>query len=358
MKYNSILITGGAGFVGSHVALRLKNDYPSAEIIALDNLYRRGSELNIDRLRDQGVKYIYGDVRQSNDLDISFDLLIECSAEPSVIGGINTSSKYLVDTNLGGSINCFEQAKRNRADIIFLSTSRVYPWKLINKAAYIETDTRFELKKEQVFEGITERGINENFSINKGTRSLYGATKLASELLLLEYAEAYGLNVVINRFGTIAGPGQFGKSDQGIIAYWMAAHILNKPLIYIGFDGKGKQVRDIVHVEDVYQAIKLEVSSIEKYSKKIFNIGGGLSNSVSLFELSQMCNKITGNSVSIDSKKENRKWDVKSYITDYSTFSAINNWKPTKSLYQILMDACIWLKEVEEQSKFFKNNLD
>src|SRR3990172_3746260 len=114
-----ILITGGAGFVGSNLAIKIKKNNIKSRVIALDNLKRRGSELNMARLKDAGVEFIHGDVRNKEDLECigPFDLMIECSAEPSVLAGYNESPAYLVNTNLLGTVNCLESVRKHKADI-------------------------------------------------------------------------------------------------------------------------------------------------------------------------------------------------------------------------------------------------
>jgi CDP-paratose 2-epimerase len=129
------LITGGCGFVGSNLALRLKIEYPDWSITAMDNLKRRGSELNIPRLADHGIKFVHGDIRNAEDFNEVKDvsLLIECAAEPSVLSGIDSTPDYVLNTNLVGTINCLNFALKYKAKVIFLSTSRVYPIANLNK---------------------------------------------------------------------------------------------------------------------------------------------------------------------------------------------------------------------------------
>ena len=143
-----ILITGGAGFIGSNLAINIKGDYEDFEVIAFDNLKRRGSELNLQRLINREIRFFHGDIRNKEDLNGvgPADLIIDCSAEPSVLAGHGESPEYLINTNLVGTINTLELARREKADIIFLSTSRVYPTNTLRQISYAETDTRLELK--------------------------------------------------------------------------------------------------------------------------------------------------------------------------------------------------------------------
>jgi CDP-paratose 2-epimerase len=152
--------------------------------VACDNLHRRGSELNPPRLKELGVEFIHADVRQLGDLDRIGEIqaLVECSAEPSVMA----SGDVIVPVNLMGAYHCFEYAARHEAQIVFLSSSRVYPVATIDDLAYAETDTRFELLEEQAVPGASAEGIAEDFPL-AGSRTLYGASKLAAELLLAEY---------------------------------------------------------------------------------------------------------------------------------------------------------------------------
>jgi CDP-paratose 2-epimerase len=138
--------------------------------------------------------------------------------------------------------------------MIFISTSRIYPISRINEIAYTEQSTRFEIDENPGVFGCTKHGITEHFPVN-GPRSLYGATKLASELMIEEYREFLQVPAIINRCGVITGPYQMGKVDQGVIVLWLAKHYFNKSLAYFGFNGTGKQVRDILHIDDLFTLI-------------------------------------------------------------------------------------------------------
>ena len=352
MKYHHILITGGAGFVGSNLAIALRDNYADAEIFALDNLKRRGSELNLPRLQSAGVRFVHGDIRNKEDFEElkKIDLIFECSAEPSVLAGITSSPSYLINTNLVGTINCLEFARQQKADFILLSTSRVYPIEPINNLNYQEEAMRFNLADTQTIPGASREGIAEHFPL-AGARSLYGTTKLCSELLLQEYMYHYGLKGITNRCGVITGPWQMGKVDQGVFVLWVARHLFGGKLSYIGYGGTGKQVRDFVHVDDLFDILNIQINAMEKFNGGTYNIGGGLENSLSLQELTALCQKVTGNKIELDSIKENRPADLKLFITDCRKMKNLTGWKPKKNAEQTVSDIAAWINKYRQQLK-------
>ncbi|HET7060322.1 MAG TPA: NAD-dependent epimerase/dehydratase family protein [Candidatus Saccharimonadales bacterium] len=348
MKYKNILVTGGAGFVGSNVALKLKKNYPAANITVLDNLKRRGSELSLKRLKAAGIEFIHGDIRNREDLVFEkVDLLLECSAEPSVLAGIGSSPDYLMNTNLVGTLNCLEVARHHMADSLFLSTSRVYPISYINELKFKEAATRFDILDNQTTVGVSSKGIAENFPLDRA-RSLYGTTKLASEMVVAEYVDTYGMKAIVDRCGVITGPWQMGKIDQGVFVLWVAKHYFKQSLAYIGYGGEGKQVRDFIHIDDLYEAIKLQLNNFDEYNAGTYNIGGGLANSVSLQELTALCQQITGNKVDIKSVKEDRPADLRFFITDSSKFLEQSGLKWQKDAEQTVRDIYEWIRENED----------
>jgi CDP-paratose 2-epimerase len=345
----AILITGGAGFAGSSVAIALKHSLPDVSVTVLDNLRRRGSALNLPRLRDAGVGFIHGDVRSLDDLlsvKPSPDLIIEASAEPSAQAGYHGSPDYLVSSNLVGCYHCLELARRTRADFIFLSTSRVYPYGRLNSLPFVERATRYELAEPQTVRGVSAEGIGEDFPL-EGARSIYGMTKLAAELMVEEYGDAYGIRFIIDRFGLLTGPWQMAKSDQGVLALWMAAHYFRRPLAYLGFEGSGKQVRDFLHVDDFCWLIVDQVRNFPRYSGRRFNAGGGVARSLSLLEATGLCREITGNSIDISASSESRSADVRIYLSDARVVSAVNGWAPQHDARRTLGDIFAWLRAEE-----------
>ncbi|MEX0972410.1 MAG: NAD-dependent epimerase/dehydratase family protein [Solirubrobacterales bacterium] len=339
-----LLITGGAGFVGSNLAVSLAARHPEWQVLVLDNLYRRGSELNLPRLEGAGVEFVKGDVREPEDLrrlpEIS--ALIECSAEPSVMSGVDGDTSYLVHTNLTGAYNCLELARRDAAFFVFLSTSRVYPVEPQVGLKLEEGPTRFELADEQPVPGASAAGISEDFPLS-GARTLYGTTKLAAELLIEEYRAAFGLPAVVDRCGVIAGPWQMGKVDQGVFTHWMLAHRFENPLKYIGFGGEGKQVRDLLHVEDLVDLVERQLLDRERWDGRVVNVGGGRECSLSLRETTEICRELSGNEVPIDPVEATRAGDVPIYLSDCTRLFGMDGWRPQRSARQVLADINDWI---------------
>jgi CDP-paratose 2-epimerase len=343
-----VLITGGSGFVGANLGVGLAERHPDWQITAFDNLKRRGAELNIPRLRAAGIRFVHGDVRAQADLMAldPVDAIVECSAEPSALAGVDGSPDYLIQSNLVGAYHCLELARRDGAQFLFLSTSRVYPYGALDALDHHETDTRYELGPQDGVPGASERGIAEDFPL-EGARTLYGATKLAAELLVTEYAAVAGLPTVINRCGVIAGPWQMGKVDQGVFTYWLLAHLTGRPLKYIGYGGAGKQVRDLLHVDDLVELIERQLSAPDEWNGRTLNVGGGRDVSLSLVETTELCRELTGKEVPVGSAGEDRPGDVRIYLTDASRLFEVTDWRPRRSAADTLSDTASWLREHE-----------
>ena len=343
MEMNRILITGGCGFVGSSLSLRMRRAYPSAEVVALDNFYRSGSELNARRIEAAGVHVMRADVR---DLDTGigpFDLVIDAAAEPSVMAGKRGDDpSYVVNTNLKGTLNCLEAARTWSSRFLFLSTSRIYPVAALKSLKLKETETRFVLEFEQDRCGVSDMGISEAFD-GDGARTLYGATKYASEIMAREYAAQLGLRVLIDRCGVLAGPWQMGRVDQGVTALWAGAHVFGRPLKYIGY--AGKQVRDALHIEDLGDLVLKQLEFGAAWAGNVYNVGGGCQVSYSLLELTALCEKASGREIPIEHVSDVRDGDVPLYITDATKVSQEFGWRPQHSVSDIVDDTVGWIRD-------------
>lgn len=333
-----ILITGICGFVGNALARELPVHLEGLEVIGLDNLSRPGSELNRGALQDQNVRVIHGDIRNPSDLEglPRVDWVIDAAANPSVLAGVTkeTSSRQLLEHNLCGTIHLLEFCKSQQSGMILLSTSRVYSLARLSELPMGTRDKRFEPRFAECAElGLSERGVGEAFS-TQPPLSLYGCAKLASELLILEYALAFGFPVHINRCGVLAGAGQFGKADQGIFSYWLHSYRSRRPLTYLGFSGTGHQVRDCLHPRDLACLLAMQLRHPEKGGRAL-NASGGVANSISLAGLTEWCAQRFGPRV-IGRETQNRPYDVPWLVLDSAAAEKQWDWRPTVTLEQIL----------------------
>ena len=351
-----ILITGGAGFIGSNVALHLRRTCRDARIVCMDNLYRRGSELNVPRLQEGGVQFHRGDITDANGFPSGpFDFILECSAEPSVLAGKTDSPDYVFRTNLVGAYQCLEKARRWDSNFLFLSTSRVYPIAVLEAHPWREEKTRFVWEEGHGKDGISSRGVSEKTGLT-GARSLYGFTKLAAEQLIEEYRAAYDMKAAVNRCSVIAGPWQFGKIDQGVAALWVLAHHFGYPLSYIGYGGAGKQVRDILHVDDLCELISDQINNFSQWDGWLGNVSAGLPNAISLCELTALCREISGKEIPISSVATNRPNDVRILILDGSRLFERTTWRPKRDLHCIIQDISNWVGDHADALKHLLPN--
>lgn len=350
MDFRSILITGGAGFVGSHLALSLKRDFPSARVIAADNLVRRGSELNRPRLIAGGVELFQIDIRDRTALRElpRFDLLIACAAEPAVTASLGRDAQSALDTNLIGTLNSFEVARQHGAAILFISTSRVYPISALNELPYLEKENRFEWLLESDRVGCSAEGIREDFPL-QGARSFYGSSKLAAELLAGEYAHQYALPVLINRAGLLCGPWQMAKADQGVVTLWIARHVYRRPIEYHGYGGSGRQVRDALDIEDFCQLVEAQLQHVSSWASRTYNVGGGMNRSFSLRELTSHCERLTGWTAPVARKPEAHVLDVRIYVSDARQVQRDFDFQPKLSLEDMLIRIERWVRDYREE---------
>ena len=332
-----ILITGICGFAGSSVAKILLQYHSNLQIIGLDNFSRKGSELSISEFTKLGINLIRGDIRSQSDIDAlpKVDWVIDCSANPSVLAGLDgqSSSRQLMEHNLLGTINLLEYCKSHKAGLILLSTSRVYSASELAALPVFSSGNRFELQDFDV-SGASSLGITEDFATT-APLSLYGASKLVSETLILEYGECFDFPIWINRCGVLAGAGQFGKADQGIFSFWIHSFREKMPLKYIGFNGTGHQVRDALHPKDLVPLLSRQMLEPDWEAPKIINLGGGVENSMSLKELSIWCEDRFGQNDVLASKEE-RPMDAPWIVMDSTTAQNAWNWSIKTKIEQIL----------------------
>jgi CDP-paratose 2-epimerase len=333
-----ILVTGACGFVGSTL-IREWNGRGAHRIVGVDNFVRPGSELNRRSLAALGVTIRHADIRLASDFETlpACDVVVDAAANPSVLAGVDgrTSSRQLVEHNLVGTINVLEYCRAHAARFIMLSTSRVYSIDPLVRLPVRVADGAFEPDAALALPaGITAAGVDETFSCAAPV-SLYGATKLASEQLALEYGSAFGFPVAVNRCGVLAGPGQFGRPDQGIFSYWVNSWLRRRPLRYIGFGGSGHQVRDCLHPADLIPLIERQLEGDMRGKPSIVNVGGGRASARSLAQLSDWCRSRLGDHA-VDPSPQPRPFDIPWMILDTSLARSAWDWTPVRTTDEIL----------------------
>jgi CDP-paratose 2-epimerase len=334
-----VAITGVCGFAGSTLAESLLERVESVHITGIDNLMRPGAETNRARIEQLGVEFIHGDLRSASDVSglPACDWVIDAAANPSVLAGFSGagSSRRLFEHNLSALGNVLEYCREHKAGLLLLSSSRVYsipalaaiPLRVHNQAFAIDPTAPLP-------RGLTQAGIGEDFS-TAAPVSLYGATKLASEIMALEYGAAFDFPVWITRCGVLAGAGQFGTPDQGIFAFWVNAHLRRRPIRYIGFDGGGHQARDAFHPRDLAALLLAQMRTARTDGQRVYTAGGGPANTMSLAQLTAWCDERFGRHVPAADPAP-RRYDIPWVAMDNTRAARDFGWQIELSLPTIL----------------------
>jgi CDP-paratose 2-epimerase len=334
-----VLITGICGFVGSTLAETLLDRVEGITIAGIDNLMRTGSETNRSRLRRLGVQVIHSDLRAASDFENlpRVDCVIDAAANPSVVAGIQQgfSSRQLFEHNLAGLVNILEYCKVHKPMLVLLSSSRVYSIPVLSALPLRERNDAFQLDdSKQLPCGVSSRGIGVEFSTAPPV-SLYGSMKLASESVSLEYGAAFGFPVWVDRCGVLAGAGQFGTPDQGIFSYWINSHLRRRPLRYLGFSGTGKQVRDVLHPNDLSALLERQIRSTRNNGQRVYTVGGGAQSSMSLANLNHWCDQRFG-PYAPERDGTSRPYDVPWVVMDNHDVERDFGWRPQLTVTTIL----------------------
>lgn len=340
-----VLVTGGAGMVGSHTAEYYAQK--GNEVIVLDNLMRsqlfgsnkQSVEYNWRYLtKYSNIKRIKGDVRQEQDvlkaIGQGVDLVIHTAAQPGVPSSIRMPREDF-SINAAGTLNVLEcvRQKSPQATFIYCSTNKVYG-ENIDLVPLTEKDTRYEYRET--------KAIAETMSVDHTGHTPYGASKYVGDLYTQEYGRIYGMKTAVFRMSCIYGTRQFGFEDQGWVAWFIIAVITNQPItIY----GDGKQVRDLLYVTDLIEAYDKFMKSDQQHA--VYNIGGGPENTVSLNEFLAMLEKDTG----IQPHTKFAPWrpsDQKVYISDISKVRKELNWEPKINPQEGIRLLIEWVKKHQE----------
>jgi CDP-paratose 2-epimerase len=334
-----ILITGICGFAGSALAESLLARAEGITICGIDNLMRPGSEMNRGRLRAMGVEFVHGDIRAWSDMAAmpEADWVIDAAANPSVLAGVGGggASRQLFEHNLGALGNVLEYCKMYSAGLLLLSSSRVYSIPALAGLPLAVRDDAFALDDAATLPaGVSARGIGVELSTRPPV-SLYGATKLASETMALEYGSAFDFPVWVTRCGVLAGPGQFGTPDQGIFAFWLNAHLRRRAMRYIGFEGHGHQVRDAFHPRDLATLLIKQTRTTRSGGQRLYTAGGGPANALSLKQLNNWCDSRFGSHTPAADLTP-RPYDIPWVIMDNREVERDFHWSPATAMPALL----------------------
>jgi CDP-paratose 2-epimerase len=334
-----VLITGVCGFVGSTLAECLFERVEGIRVTGMDNLIRPGAETNRMRIEKLGVEFIHGDLRSASDIASlpPCAWVIDAAANPSVLAGFSGagSSRRLFEHNLAGFGNVLEYCREHKAGLLLLSSSRVYSIPALGAIPLRVQDQAFAVDPAaQLPRGLTVNGIGVDFS-TAAPVSLYGATKLASEIMALEFGAAFDFPVWITRCGVLAGAGQFGTPAQGIFAFWVNAHLRRRPIRYIGFNGAGYQARDAFHPRDLAALIVYQMRTARCDGQRVYTAGGGPANTMSLAQLTAWCDGRFGrHTPTVD--PEPRMYDIPWMVMDNTDAARDFGWQIEMSLPAIL----------------------
>jgi CDP-paratose 2-epimerase len=326
-----VLVTGGAGFIGSHVAEFYAQK--GSDVTVFDNLSRaqllgkdNGNTMyNWNYLKKHhNVKLVKGDITDPTQLEKAckdVDAIVHTAAQTAVTMSL-TNPQTDFSINALGTFNVLEAARKseNNPAIVYCSTNKVYGDN-VNKINIVENKTRY------VFEDQFKNGITETFPIDLCEHTPYGCSKLAGDLYMQDYSRIYGLKTVVFRMSCIYGTRQFGVEDQGWVAWFTIATTTGKPItIY----GDGKQVRDVLYVSDLVDAYDAFLQRKNELSGEVFNLGGGPENTLSLLELLDMLEMLTGKRSTV-TFSDWRPSDQKVYISNISKAKEKLGWTPKNS---------------------------
>jgi CDP-paratose 2-epimerase len=334
-----ILITGVCGFVGSTIAKCFFERVEGIRVAGMDNLMRPGAETNRARIGGLGVEFIHGDVRSASDVASwpACDWVIDAAANPSVLAGLGGggSSRRLFEHNLAAIGNVLEYCRQHKAGLLLLSSSRVYSIPALAAIPLYVRDNAFAVDPTAALpHGLTVDGIGVDFS-TAAPVSLYGATKLASEIMAVEYGDAFDFPVWITRCGVLAGGGQFGTTEQGIFTYWVNAHLRRRSMRYIGFNGTGHQARDAFHPRDLTALLLAQMRTTRSSGQRIYTAGGGPANTMSLAQLTAWCDERFGHHApAVDLTP--RMYDVPWMVMDNTEVARDFGWQVETPLPAIL----------------------
>lgn len=335
-----VLITGGAGFIGSNYARRLilRGD----QVTIFDNLSRRGSQKNLDWLKTaigkENFQFINGDIRDFDHLKstiLTSDVIVHLAAQVAVTKSVENPRDDF-EINALGTLNLLEAARQSKSQpiVIYASTNKVYGG--LENLEIIEDRSRYKYSNNVI-------GVNETHNLD--FHSPYGCSKGCGDQYTRDYFRIYGMPTIVFRQSCIYGERQFGFEDQGWVAWFLIAAVKQNP---ISIFGDGKQVRDLLNIEDLLDAYDLAIEGIDKSAGKIYNIGGGPDYSISIWkEFSKILMPILGRELTVE-YNDWRPGDQKVYISDIQKINHELGWEPKITIEEGIKKLFTWIKNNKE----------
>lgn len=334
MKY---LITGGCGFIGVNFAVNLLKR--GDEVVLADNLSRKGTVSNLQYLLEKSKKVTFEHVDIRSDFEKLKLLVEDCDVVFHLAGQVAVTTsvknpKEDFEINALGTFNLLEAVRlsNKKPTVLYASTNKVYGG--MEDIVIEDTGTRYSYKDLQ-------NGISENRLLD--FHSPYGCSKGAADQYVRDYARIYDLNSAVMRQSCIYGPRQFGIEDQGWVAWFTIAHLLKKPITIFG---DGKQVRDVLYVDDLFEAWDVVSKSIKKTSGQAFNVGGGPKFTLSLLEFIDLLGETTGRKVKY-TFSDWRPGDQPVYVSDISKIAKTTDWKPKTTVKDGIKKMVTWISDNE-----------
>lgn len=322
-----LIITGGCGFLGSNLAsdALARGD----DLVVFDNLYRNGSRANLTWLQTQGkFAFEHGDTRNVNDItrviqSFKPDAIFHLAGQVAMTTSI-ANPRMDFEVNVMGTHNLLEAVRQHAPDaiVVYSSTNKVYGD--LEQYTYAETDTRYHCVEHP-------NGFNEQTQLD--FHSPYGCSKGAADQYMLDYARIFGLKTVVFRHSSMYGGRQFATYDQGWVGWFCQKTVeTSKGLLREPFtiSGTGKQVRDVLHADDMKRLYMAAINHIDSARGQAFNIGGGIENSLSLLELFVLLEKIANVNLNY-SKLPVRESDQRVFVSDLAKAKQLLNWQPVVS---------------------------
>lgn len=333
-----IVITGGAGFIGSNAAAYYLSK--NAEVIIFDNLSRKNTDKNLAWLKSLGGKltFIKGDLRKTTEVGKLMGFLKNADAVLHLAAQVAVTTSVLnpredFEINALGTFNLLEamRASSSRAKLIYASTNKVYGG--MEEVSVVEKDSRYAYEK-------LLHGVSESAPLD--FHSPYGCSKGTADQYVHDYGRIYGLDTVVFRQSCIYGPRQFGVEDQGWVAWFIIATTIGKKLsIY----GDGKQVRDLLYVDDLIRAYDMAIAAGEKTNGGIYNIGGGPENTLSVWhEFGPLLEKLFKKTIRV-SRQDWRPGDQKIFVADVRKAKKEFGWEPTTGVTEGITKLYEWVRE-------------